>query len=395
MSPPADAPAALPQPTLLKLQAPIDAFSGFIDEVLRRWFPVRPSLVFALHLLVAVAGTLFFAWLVAALCRRLGAIAARHQHRLAAALLQLAAPTLRWIVLLAGLSDAIEDAWPAVKGPVRWVAGALYVVSAIIATRGMVRLLRLVLDWLLRPSLEEASPAAERGGTIAPAQRAVLGAHALLPLVQRLAAILVWLVGVILTLDHFGQNVSSVVAAFGVTSLAIGLAAQQALSNIIAGLVLAVDHPFRPGDRIKLPSGDSGEVLETGMRSTQIRLGDGSLLVVPNAELVSSRLINQSTETLVRAEVRVTVPAALDVERLSRELIALCPAVIDPEPLPLPPKVQLLTVAEKVDLALILWLPRGSDVTTVEESLRRGALKCLQALLPPPSPPAPAVLPRS
>src|SRR5262249_28486423 len=142
-------------------------------------------------------------------------------------------------------------------------------------------------------------------------------AHALVPLVHRLAAILVWLIGAILVLDHFGQNVSSVVAAFGVTSLAIGLAAQQALSNIIAGVVLAVDHPFRPGDRIKLPSSDAGEVIETGMRATYIRMSDGTLLVVPNSELVSSRLINQSTETLVRCEVRVSAPATLDIDRLS------------------------------------------------------------------------------
>ena len=70
-----------------------------------------------------------------------------------------------------------------------------------------------------------------------------------MPLLSRLAQVVLWLAGLIVILDHFGQNVSSVVAAL-VTSLAIGLASQQALSNIIAGLVLALDHPFRIGDRI-------------------------------------------------------------------------------------------------------------------------------------------------
>lgn len=388
---------AVPAPhTLLKLQAPIDAFSNFIDSLLQRWFPVRPMLVWMLHLLVAVVITIVVAWTAGWLCRRLGRMAAKRGHKMAAALFEVAAPTLRWMVLLAGLADAIEDAWPQVKGPVRWVSGTLFVLSAIIATRGGVRLMRLVLDWLLRPSIVQGAhpaPNAEQG------RAGHASANALVPLVQRLAAILVWLIGLILVLDHFGQNVSSVVAAFGVTSLAIGLAAQQALSNIIAGLVLAVDHPFRPGDRIRLPSGDTGEVIETGMRATHIRLADGSLLVVPNAELVSSRLVNQSTETLVRAEVRVTAPTTIDIEKLSAGLLDDSASATEPEPLPLPPRVHLLTVAhDKVDLALILWLPRGVEVALIEESLRRAALKRLQGLLPPPAAataaaPAPAQTP--
>jgi len=385
--------SAAPSQHLLKLQAPIDAFSNFIDSLLQRWFPVRPVLVWTLHLLVAVLLTLVIAWLVGWAARRLGKMAAKRGHKMAAALFEVAAPTLRWMVLLAGFADALEDAWPQVKGPMRWVSGTLFVLSAIIATRGAVRLLRLVLDWVLRPTIVQS---AAEGGKAASVPGQVSSANALVPLVQRLAAILVWLIGVILVLDHFGQNVSSVVAAFGVTSLAIGLAAQQALSNIIAGLVLAVDHPFRPGDRIRLPSGDNGEVIETGMRATHIRLADGSVLVVPNAELVSSRLVNQSTETLVRAEVRVTAPTTIDIEKLSNGLLDDATCAIEPEPLPLPPRVHLLTVAhDKCDLALIMWLPRGVEVASIEETLRRAALKRLQALLPPPAPTtaAPAPVP--
>jgi len=388
-----DTPAAGPehaQAALLKLQAPIITFSGWLDHVLMRWAPGQPWLLWAVHLALAVLWTLLAAWLVSALCRRLGKWAQQRGQGLAADLLRLGAPTLRWMVLLAGLSDAIEEAWPMGKGPVRWIAGTFYVLSAIVATRGGVRLLRLVIDSLLRPSLDEQRLSELSNGRGRQKSMVELASStALLPLVQRLGSILVWLVGLIVVLDHFGQNVSSVVAAFGVTSLAIGLAAQQALSNIIAGLVLAVDHPFRPGDRIRLPSGDSGEVLETGMRATHIRLYDGCLLVVPNADLVSSRLINQSTETLVRAEVRVTAPATIDIERLSAEMTDDAAKALSAELLPQPPRVQLLTVAEKVDLALILWLPRGADVPAIEEDLRRRALKRLQALLAPPLPSPP------
>ena len=221
-------------------------------------------------------------------------------------------------------------------------------------------------------------------------------AQAMIPLMQRLAGLLLWLAGLILVLDHFGQNVSSVVAALGVTSLAIGLASQQALSNIIAGLVLVLDHPFRVGDRIRLPGLDGGEVLEIGMRSTHIRLSDGSRLIVPNADLVAARLVNQSTDVAVRAEVRLTVPIALPVEELAAFLQQAALAVEPPPLAEQPPRVQLMSVTDKADLALIIWLPREADVPSIEERLRRLALRRIQQLLqqasqpapPPPPPPA-------
>jgi small-conductance mechanosensitive channel len=250
--------------------------------------------------------------------------------------------------------------------------------------------MRLGLDYFLRPSLDNQNQAPRAQGTAGLGRRTPSGTYALLPLIQRLGALLIWLIGMILVLDHFGQNVSSVVAAFGVTSLAIGLAAQQALSNIIAGLVLAVDHPFRPGDRIKLSSGESGMVIETGMRATQIRLWDGNLLVVPNADLVSGRIINQTTDTLVRAEVRVSAPTTIDVDQLSSQLLEEAAVATHPEPLPQPPRVMLLSVADKVELAVVIWLPRGTDTPFIEEKLRRAALKRLQAMLMPPPAPPPA-----
>jgi small-conductance mechanosensitive channel len=377
-------PAANP-PTLFKLQVPIETVSRWLDQLLQRWFDVGPLVSWALHLLLALLLTTILAWLVGVLGQRLGHFAARRERPLLAQLLLLASPTLRWMVLLAGFADAIEDAWPAVKGPARWLAGTLYVLSAIVATRGVARLGLLLIESLMRPALD---PAAVAGKSESGERRTLAGVQLLAPLVQRLLSILVWLIGAILVLDHFGQNVGSVVAALGVTSLAIGLAAQQTLGNIIAGFVLAADHPFRLGDRVKLPSGESGEVLEIGMRATQIRLSDGSLLIVPNADLVTSRLVNQSTETAVRVEVRLSAPASLNIEKLSEQLLeeaALC----EPSPLPSPPpSVQLLSVGDKVELALILWLPRGAAVPRAEEQLRRAALKRLQPLLPPPLSPS-------
>lgn len=390
--PPAAPPAApsTPDAQLLdKLPSPVDFANRAMDRWLTAHKHTNEVLAWGAHLLIAVLFTLLLAWAVGAACRALGRYFDRRQNRLPATLLLVAAPMVRWVLVLAGLADAVEDAWPATKGPVRWIAGALFALAVILAVRGLIAMARTLLDTLLKPrivqSIDDEFGASSSGA----------GAQALVPLIQRLAGVLLWLAGLILVLDHFGQNVSSVVAALGVTSLAIGLASQQALSNIIAGLVLALDHPFRIGDRIRLPGLDGGEVLDVGMRATQIRLSDGSLLIVPNADLVSARLVNQSVNNAVRVEVRLTVPVPLDVDNLTQYLLAAA-AKVEPTPLgDRPPRVHLLSIAANLELALILWLPRYADVPRIEEQLRRVALRRIQELLaalPPPAPPPPPVV---
>lgn len=367
---------------LAKMQAPIDSLSRALDRWLTDSLHASPAMVGLAHLSVTVLLTVLLAWLGGFVCRWLSRRLLAAGSHLGSQLLALCARPLRYVVLLIGLSQAVEDAWPGMRGPGRWVAGTLFVVAIIVAVRGVSSLARLVLEAVVGPKVEtydamQSLPVGARSSS----------GQALVPLLSRLAQVVLWLAGLILILDHFGQNVSSVVAALGVTSLAIGLASQQALSNIIAGLVLAVDHPFRIGDRIRLPGSESGEVLDVGMRSTQIRLADGSVLIVPNADLVAARLVNQSTERSVRGEVRLTVLAQLNIDELSLYLESQVAEVAGEELVKPSPRVQLLTVADKVDLALIFWLRRQADLPVIEEQLRRVALRKVQEMVARLTPP--------
>ena len=78
----------------------------------------------------------------------------------------------------------------------------------------------------------------------------------LIPLVQRGAKIVIWVLALLIILPLFGINISGLIATLGVSSLAIALAAQDTIANIISGFMIMVDRPFRIGDRIKLPSGE-------------------------------------------------------------------------------------------------------------------------------------------
>ena len=116
-------------------------------------------------------------------------------------------------------------------------------------------------------------------------------------------------------------------AALGVGSLAIGLAAQQTLGNMIAGFTLLVDRPFRVGDRIQLATGEQGEVLEIGVRSTRICLPTRNLLIVPNAELVNSRVVNFHSRPRRRAaRCASRSPTSSDVEQRRRSCVELAGA---------------------------------------------------------------------
>ncbi|MFQ6081930.1 MAG: mechanosensitive ion channel family protein [Candidatus Aminicenantia bacterium] len=115
-----------------------------------------------------------------------------------------------------------------------------------------------------------------------------------LPIISRIMKIAVYLIALMMILSHFGQNISALLAALGVGSLAIALASQEIIANMLAGFIIMVDRPFKLGDRIKLPSGELGEVEYIGLRNTKLKLttDEDVLLVVPNLELMRSRIQN-------------------------------------------------------------------------------------------------------
>src|SRR4051812_35467719 len=88
-----------------------------------------------------------------------------------------------------------------------------------------------------------------------------------------------------------GVPLVGIVAGLGVGGLAIALAAQPTIENLIGGVMLYADRPVRVGDECKF--GDStGIVEEIGIRSTRIRAKDRSLITIPNADFAKQRLTN-------------------------------------------------------------------------------------------------------
>jgi len=146
--------------------------------------------------------------------------------------------------------------------------------------------------------------------------------HDFVPLLRNVFLIVISIIGLLIVLNRFDINVSGIIATLGIGSLAIALAAQETLANMIAGFVILIDRPFREGDRIKLPSGEVGDVYEIGMRSTKILDFDNNLIIVPNTDLVKSKIQNMTYPDYVsRVFVDVDVAYDTNIELAKKILI--------------------------------------------------------------------------
>lgn len=247
------------------------------------------------------------AWLVSRVVTRvvasaLKSLTARTSTDLDDQILAISEGPLRKLVMVAGLFYAI-DVLPLGLGSRRVATGIVFMIAVWVAVRLAVRVIMVLI--------------AAYGKKVQDPTGRVQFEKDYLPLVSKVITVILAVMGLIAVLHHFGQNVTSLVAALGVGSIAIGLAAKDTLGNMISGFTILLDRPFRPGDRIKLASGEVGEVVDVGTRSTRVKLLDQNMLIVPNSELVNSRVVNfnfPSHSTQGRLEVPVAYGS--DIEKV-------------------------------------------------------------------------------
>lgn len=142
-----------------------------------------------------------------------------------------------------------------------------------------------------------------------------------IPLFRKIFLLILIVLGLLIILNKFNVNVSGIIVSLGVGSLAIALAAQETIANMIAGFIILIDRPFREGDRIKLESGEIGDVYEIGMRSTKVLDFDNNLIIIPNSILVKSKIQNITYPDYV-SRVVVDVEVAYDTNiELAKQLL--------------------------------------------------------------------------
>lgn len=158
-----------------------------------------------------------------------------------------------------------------------------------------------------------------------------------IPIFERSLRTIVVVLALMAILSHFKVDIMGLVAVLGVGSLAIALAAQDTLANMIAGFILMIDRPFRIGDRIILPDGRRVDVYEIGLRSSKFMTFDKSLVIIPNSVL-SKMTIDNISYPVPRIRIRVDVGVAYgsDIDKVKELLLEAAhshPKVLkEPEP---------------------------------------------------------------
>lgn len=199
-------------------------------------------------------------------------------------------------------------------------------------------------------------------------------------LLNRFSGAIVYAVAVVLALDIMGINVMPFVAGAGVLGVAIGFAAKDTLSNLIAGILLIIDRPFEIGDRIEVwsaPRGSAswGDVMDIGLRATKIKTTDNIIIVIPNNEIMKRDIVNYTlSSTSIRVRINIGVAYDTDIE-LAKKLILNVASDVEWVQQDPKPKVVVRNFGESsVDLQLRVWISdarkRMNTISTITDQVK-------------------------
>ncbi len=181
-------------------------------------------------------------------------------------------------------------------------------------------------------------------------------------LLKKFSGAIIYATAVILALDVLGINVMPFVAGAGVAGIAIGFAAKDTLSNLIAGVVLIIDRPFEIGDRIEVwsaPTGSAswGDVIDIGLRATKTKTTDNIVIIIPNNEIMKRDIVNYTIiSSNIRVRINIGVAYDADIKQAKDLINKVAGSVewVSKEP---PPKVVVRNFGESsVDLQLRVWI---------------------------------------
>lgn len=162
-------------------------------------------------------------------------------------------------------------------------------------------------------------------------------------------------VGTVMVANQLGFEVGSVIAGLGVAGLAVGLAAQDTLGNVIAGLTILWDRPFRTGDHVTI-AGTFGRVMYVGLRSTHIRTVEELDTFLPNKQVVDQKIVNHTLNPRLRLAIPLGIAYKEDVRQARQVLLDAVDGNEYVAETPEPTVVVTQLADSAVNLELRVWL---------------------------------------
>ncbi len=185
-------------------------------------------------------------------------------------------------------------------------------------------------------------------------------------LFANLAKLLVFFIGILVMLQYLGISITPVLTALGVGGLAVALALQDTLSNTFAGIHILLSRQIKPGDYIRLDSGEEGFITDISWRNTSIRMMSNNMVLIPNSKLSSSIVTNHELpEQEMSLLVDVGVSYSSDLERVEKTVCAVASQVMQEIPGGVPtfePFIRFHTFSDSsIDFTVILKVKSFTD----------------------------------
>lgn len=183
----------------------------------------------------------------------------------------------------------------------------------------------------------------------------------------------------LLALSIAGVQVGAALAAIGLVGLALAFALQNILENFVAGMLILFRKPFGRGDQIET-NGYSGTVEDVDLRVTRLRVFDGELVLVPNADVFTHPIVNltklgpRRTRVLIGIDYRDDHDAALEVLRAA---VASTPGVLTTPA----PEVLVVELGDSsVDFEVAYWSePDMRSIRHTRDEVLRGCKRAVEA----------------
>lgn len=209
------------------------------------------------------------------------------------------------------------------------VQTVLILVIGILAIRVVMKIIRVTLE---KSRLEKA-------------------AHSL---ITSLACTAMYILLALIAASTLGIDVSSIVALASVLTLALSLALQNIVSNIIGGFTILYTHPFHSGDYVEI-AGQGGTVKEINMTYTMLSTPDNKLISIPNSAVVAAQIVNYSAAPTRRVEVVVSASYDAPTQKVIDALVQA--GTVDNVLLDPAPKAVISSYGESaITYSLRLWV---------------------------------------
>ncbi len=195
---------------------------------------------------------------------------------------------------------------------------------------------------------------------------------ALINLIHKFLVVIFYIIALLLTLGIWGVNLGPFLASLGIAGIAIGLAFQPTLSNIFGGIQLILDKAYKVGDRIKLESGETGDISDIGLRSTRVKTLDGNMLIVPNGVMANARIYNYCLPVdIVRSTIKFGVEYGSDVEKVKEIALGALKKVKKILKDPAPEIFFRDLNSYSLDFSMNFWMNSYKDQFEVESMVRK------------------------